>query len=583
MPRRKLYRVLYLPFLLALVFTAVIVAALMVAALRAPQHSHARERASLAAEFAAPSLIADGHEAPRGDLADFPEDMGLAFVQADGNPRWTHGRLGQDVVRAFTPRLTGHLQRSRSPSIVQHTVGDSLAIAFRPIYRSGQPVGAIVAAAPIAPFTSALRPLASTWVLLFAVTMLIALGASFLAARRIAAALSASRVSPDAPGGPESQRLPAPEIEEFLPIVETANRMTDYLRERLRNEVQQRNEVEVVLASMAEGVIVLDADQRLLRVNRAGERILGVKTDDVSGRNMLEVIRNADLQRFVTWAFSSGRPVETEVEIRREKDVVLQAHGTVLHDEAGHKIGGLIVLNDVTRLRQLENVRRDFVANVSHELRTPITSIKGFVETLQDGALDNREDAERFLDIVARQSDRLNAILEDLLSLSRIEQDADRSEIELARGDVRRVMRAAIQACQVKAQDKGVQVDLDCPAGVEAKINAPLLEQAVVNLIDNAIKYSEPGERVSVGLTHTDLDVVISVADHGPGIPREHLPRLFERFYRVDKARSRSLGGTGLGLAIVKHIAQVHGGAALVESRPGKGSTFSIRLPRGLA
>jgi two-component system phosphate regulon sensor histidine kinase PhoR len=270
--------------------------------------------------------------------------------------------------------------------------------------------------------------------------------------------------------------------------------------------------------------------------------------------------------------------VEGDIVLHDEQQRFLQAHGTLLRDAGGHDIGALIVLNDVTRLRRLETVRRDFVANVSHELKTPITAVKGCVETLLDGALADPAAGRRFLDIIARQAERLNAIVDDLLALSRIEQEAEKQEIPLRRGPLREVAQAAIQSCTVGAAARDIRIDLDCPDAPTAKINPPLLEQALVNLIDNAVKYSESGSRVLVEIRRKDREVRIRIRDWGCGIPREHLPRLFERFYRVDKARSRKVGGTGLGLAIVKHIAQAHGGRVEVESTPGVGSVFTLVL-----
>ncbi|MFA5112568.1 MAG: ATP-binding protein, partial [Desulfobaccales bacterium] len=231
-------------------------------------------------------------------------------------------------------------------------------------------------------------------------------------------------------------------------------------------------------------------------------------------------------------------------------------------------------------LRRLEQARRDFVANVSHELKTPITSIKGFVETLLDGAIQEPDNAVNFLNIIARHADRLNAIIDDLLSLSRIEQDSDRGKIALAVSQVSEVLRKAVQVCRERAAAKDIAIDLTCPADLTAEINAPLLEQAVVNLIDNAVKYSPAARPVQVEARVEPGEVVILVKDQGPGIAPEHLARLFERFYRVDPGRSRKVGGTGLGLAIVKHIAQAHGGYVTLQSAPGKGSTFFIHLPQ---
>jgi two-component system, OmpR family, phosphate regulon sensor histidine kinase PhoR len=279
---------------------------------------------------------------------------------------------------------------------------------------------------------------------------------------------------------------------------------------------------------------------------------------------------------------ASASPVDGDIQIRGMHDRWVSAHGTVLHDPQQGKIGVLIVLHDVTRLRHLEEVRRDFVANVSHELRTPITSIKGFIETLVDGAFEDKENAHRFLQIMLRQVNRLDAIICDLLTLSRIERSSEEQMIEVAREPIRGVLQAAIEMCEKRAIDKRVQIQLNCSSDLVGQINAALLEQAVVNLLDNAVKYSNPETVVEVRAACEGEELAIRVQDRGCGIEAQHLPRLFERFYRVDKARSRELGGTGLGLAIVRHIVLAHRGSVTVESTVGVGSTFCLRLPMSL-
>ena len=221
------------------------------------------------------------------------------------------------------------------------------------------------------------------------------------------------------------------------------------------------------------------------------------------------------------------------------------------------------------------------MANVSHELKTPVTSIKGFAETLEDGALEDTVAARRFVRIIAGQADRLNSIIEDLLALSTLEQSGDSPLLQLEGADLCDVVAVALEVCGPKAGAKGIELREECPGRLFARVSPPLLEQAVVNLIDNAVKYSAEGCAVVVTLEEQGDEVVVSVSDEGQGIAREHLPRLFERFYRVDKARSRDMGGTGLGLAIVKHVAQIHGGRVSVDSVVGRGSTFRIHLPRG--
>lgn len=378
--------------------------------------------------------------------------------------------------------------------------------------------------------------------------------------------------------GELSYKLLVPDTAELADVAVALNQMAGQLADRIRTISRQGHEQEAMLASMVEGVLAVDTQQRVISLNRAAAELLSCHIQESLGRGLQEVVRSAQLRRFVSQALEGRRPIEDDLVLSGLGGRILQAHGTALRDASGHAVGAVIVLNDVTQLRRLENLRRDFVANVSHELRTPITSIKGFVETLLDGALDNREDAERFLHIVARQADRLNAIIEDLLALSKIEQGAESGEIDLADAPVRPILESAILVCASKGSERDVRVRLTCDENLRARVNAPLFEQAVVNLLDNAIKYSEPGAEVSLEAANSHGEVTVTVRDQGCGIAADHLPRLFERFYRVDKARSRKLGGTGLGLSIVKHIVNAHQGRVTVESQPGVGSTFRIHL-----
>ncbi len=375
-------------------------------------------------------------------------------------------------------------------------------------------------------------------------------------------------------------RPPIAESEEIGALSESLNQMAVELREHIDTVMRQRNEIKAVLSSMVEGVIAVDMEERVISMNHAAARMFGCDPAEVQGRSIQEVVRNTVLQQFVKNALSSREAVEKEIVLSTDSERFLNGHGTLLRDAEGNQIGALIVLNDVTRLLRLEKIRREFVANVSHEIKTPITAIKGFVETLRDGALENHEDAERFLEIIGKHVDRLEAIIENLLSLSRIEQGTGREEVVLDEGRLKDVFETAIQVCEAGAMAKKIEVELSCAEEIVAKIDPQLLEQAVVNLIDNAIKYSNDGGTVRVEALQRKNEIIISVSDQGCGIEKEHLPRLFERFYRADKARSRQMGGTGLGLAIVKHIAQAHGGRVAVESIPGKGSTFSIHIPK---
>ncbi|MBI5559185.1 MAG: PAS domain-containing protein [Deltaproteobacteria bacterium] len=374
---------------------------------------------------------------------------------------------------------------------------------------------------------------------------------------------------------------------EVAALAAALDSMAEQLNERIRTILRQRNELEAVFSSMSEAVLAVDTEEKIINLNKAAAVLFAVEQKSVQGKLLQEVVRNVDLQHQVKQILANPEPLEDEIALRYGDDErFLQTNGVPLHDGSGKIIGVLVVLNDVTRLRRLENVRRDFVANVSHELKTPITSIKGYVETLLEGAIDDREDALHFLRIVARQSERLYAIIEDLLALSRIEKQSEDREVDLRAGELYQVLAEAVLTCKMKADEKRIHIALHCPDTLRVRMNSTLLEQAMVNLVVNAIKYSDEGSEVVVRAEEKKSGdggrgIVISVQDFGVGIARKHLPRLFERFYRSDKARSRKVGGTGLGLAIVKHIAQAHGGDVSVQSHEGKGSTFFIHLPGG--
>ena len=380
--------------------------------------------------------------------------------------------------------------------------------------------------------------------------------------------------------------IPTPDLAELGMIAAAVTGLRDQLVERGRTIGRQGTQQEAVLASMSEGVLAVDNRHRLLSINTAAASLLGIEPGRMLLRPMQEVIANPDLRRFVLKAIDCQEPVEDDLLLRdglRERTLLVR--GTALRSPRGTDQGAVIVLNDVTHFRHLENVRRDFVANVSHELKTPTASIRGFVETLLDGAIDDHDDAIRFLSIIARQAERLEAIIEDLLALSRIERIEESSDLSLENIALSEVITAAIGSCQLRASERAIDVTVDCDPRVQVAVNPPLFEQALINLIDNAIKYSDTGKtvRLQVGSTQGPSaqtnSITISVADEGCGIDPQFLPRIFERFYRVDRARSRKLGGTGLGLSIVKHIVQAHGGSVDVHSTPGVGSVFSIHLP----
>ncbi len=376
-------------------------------------------------------------------------------------------------------------------------------------------------------------------------------------------------------------RIPVPALRTAGETATAFNRMIERIRDRFQRMEIERRDNQTLLASMGEGVLAVDGAERIVVMNRAARDALQLGAADSVGRTLPEAIRNPDLLRIVRRALESPGLVQGTVRIAEPEERFLSASGSSWMDPDRGEIGALLVLTDVTRMKKLEDLRRDFVANVSHELRTPITSIRGFAETLRDSDDIPAEDRKRFYEIVARESTRLHEMLEDLLVLARIEKDADGGAIAKARSSIRQVLERASTALAREAESRSMEIRIDCPEDLVADVHEPLLEQAVTNLVGNALRYSDTGKCVSVEGRTLGRETVIAVEDQGWGIPAEHLPRVFERFYRVSQSRARRTGGTGLGLAIVKHITQAHGGFVTVTSRMGEGSRFEIHLPPG--
>lgn len=344
-------------------------------------------------------------------------------------------------------------------------------------------------------------------------------------------------------------RVPIPAPSELAALANALNEMARQLHDKITTITSQRNELEAVLSSMIEGVVAVDHGGHIVSINRAAAELLSVDPVQVQGRNIEEAVRQADIHQFVRTTLESKEPTEAEVSLQIEGERFFQLHGARVPNVVGGRAqgasvgaGAVIVLHDITRMRRLENVRRDFVANVSHELKTPTTSIQGFVEALLEKGVDDPEQTRRYIGIIAKHSDKLNSIIEDLLSLSRLEEDQEQRRILFENASLRPALAAAIELLGPRAEQKQIGVKLICADDIEARVNPALIEQAVFNLVDNAIKYSQPGEAVTVSAERTDTEIAVSVQDNGCGIDRRHLSRLFERFYVVDKGRSRKLG-----------------------------------------
>ena len=382
-------------------------------------------------------------------------------------------------------------------------------------------------------------------------------------------------------GGELAYRLAIPPVPHLAELARSINQTADRLQKYIQALNEERSLRTLILANMTRGVIAIDPRHAVLDLNDAARRLLALNNPTPDGTRIGEVLRYPELLSLIDESERSGEPVEKEMAMDGSGEVLLNLRATALKDVSGVRVGTLVVLSDVTLLRRLETVRQDFVANVSHELRTPVTSVKGFAEALLDGAVKDPETAERFLKIIVRQANQLELIIRDLLDLSRLE-DHSAQALDRQETPVIELLKNAAELCQGRAAERGVTLSLACEDGLTAVVHPGLMEQALVNLIDNAITYgtvSGKSAKVDIEAAKEGPSVRITVRDYGPGIEHKHLDRLFERFYRVDKGRSREFGGTGLGLAIVKHIALIHKGTVGVESEVGKGSVFTIRLP----
>ncbi|MDB6093196.1 MAG: sensor signal transduction histidine kinase [Verrucomicrobia bacterium] len=338
-----------------------------------------------------------------------------------------------------------------------------------------------------------------------------------------------------------------------------------------------QHRLETLLDSMIEGLVVLDVNGRITLANRAAETLFGFSRQMIGG-TLLEAVRHHEVAALAARLGSETAILDHELRIEGPPPRVLQVNAVALRDGAGIGGGAMLVFHDLTRLRELEGARQEFVANVSHELRTPLSLIKGAAETLLDGAKNDPGAVERLLQIIDRHADRLTLLIDDLLLLAKL--DSGRIVIHPEPSALRSATQEVFGDLSKRAAARNVRLENAVPSGLMAQADPDRLRQVLSNLVDNGIKYGKAGGLLTVSARLLSESVIeVGVKDDGPGIPQDALARVFERFYRVDKARSREQGGTGLGLAIVKHAVQAHGGEVRVESEPGQGAAFYFTLP----
>jgi two-component system phosphate regulon sensor histidine kinase PhoR len=406
--------------------------------------------------------------------------------------------------------------------------------------------------------------LAATFALLF-----------WLSGRHSARVAALARVAARVGAGDADARALERPDDELGRLGAALNRMSEEMRERLEALARERDEREHILAHMSDGVALVDGDGRLAHCNHSLAEILGAPRPAPPGTPFAEFVRAPELAELLQRARSEGRGLVAELRLWSPRPRFVRASVTPLDPDTGER---LLVLHDLTEAETLNRVRQDFVANVSHELRTPLTSLRGYAETLLDGGLDDVQRREEFVRVIRDQAERLQALLDDLLSLAALERPE--AEPRRERFDLRALLAEHVGAERARAERAGLALTLEPGPAIELAADRARLAQVIANLLDNALKYTERGG-VTVRAGADPARAWCEVEDTGPGIPAEDQPRVFERFYRVDKARSREKGGTGLGLSIVKHVLALHGGEVSLRSAPGAGSTFRFELPRG--
>jgi two-component system phosphate regulon sensor histidine kinase PhoR len=479
---------------------------------------------------------------------------------------------------ASRPEVAQALAQGRGSSVRwSSTLQVDLLYAATLLGEVAQPRLVIRLAMPLAALQESLAASRRLVAAALALGVLISLGVAYLVARGVTHPVKAlTATAQEITAGNLSTRVRRYAPGEIGELGRAFDGMAQALQDRLDDLAREAGRQEAILRGMVEGVLLTDGQGLVLLVNQAFMDIFGLSADP-TGRPYYEVARNPDLQEAMGRVMGGDKRLTRELRVLSPRERFVEAHLVGVRG-AGEQDGVVAVFHDVSERRRTEQMRRDFVANTSHELRTPLAAIKAAAETLLDGALDNPEHARNFVQMIARQSTRLEGLGDDLLSLARLE--SGRVELEREALSLSGLMESALLLAKDQAGRKGTPLEAR-PLDQEAFIlgDRRQLEQALTNLLDNAIKYGEPGRPVILEFTVRGQEAWLAVRDQGPGIAAEHLPRLCERFYRVDKDRSRRQGGTGLGLAIVKHIAQAHGGRVDASSEPGRGSTFTIRLP----
>jgi two-component system phosphate regulon sensor histidine kinase PhoR len=486
------------------------------------------------------------------------------------------------------PQMENHLNRPEVKTALSGSIGsdtrysptlkiDMLYVAL-PLKEKNTTIGVLRLALTLEKVQKTLSAIRRVVLLglLFALGLAFVLG-SIVAGRTVKPINRMIRVSRKFSEGDFSRRIIQPSKDEIGELAATLNKMAQDIENKIKEINTQNQKLAAIFNSMIEGVMVIDKAGHIVSINPTVEKIFDVLKSDVEGKVFLEAIRNNDISEVINAILKVGKPISKEISLIYPIRRIFEVNATPIFDNDA--IGGcLVVIHDITEIRRLETVRQDFVANVSHELKTPLTSIKGFVETLLEGALDDKENNRNFLKIIQDHTGRLHKLVDDLLSLSHLES----KEIMLEKKsfNLRQQLEEVISAFKSQLKKMKIEIENKLPASIFISADKDSIEQVFTNLIDNAIKFNKEKGTIHIYAQEVNGKIKVFVEDSGIGIPEKDIPRIFERFYRVDKARSRELSGTGLGLSIVKHIIELHGGSVGLESTEGFGSKFWFILPK---
>ena len=477
------------------------------------------------------------------------------------------------------------LQQARADGLgmsirYSNTLDRDMMYVAVPILTSDEVLGFVRLAVSLDTTGESLFDLWSVVFLAILLVLLLTLPVSFILGRRVTKPLErliefARRISK----GDYDHRVSIKSNDEIGELAENLDEMAATIKEKVRQVTESKNKLEAVLANMTSGVIFVDKEGRISLVNPTAEKYLAFLAPKNADIPHSTSIRDPKLSSGINEALQTGKLVQKQLKILVPREMTLEVTISPFLDEEERLNGVVAVLHDITQIRKLEKMRTEFVDNVSHELKTPVTAIKGFTETLLDGAMYERETCREFIEIINQEAGRLSRLIQDLLDLSRIE--FKRVNAKRRKVDLLTIMRHTVVKMQGHVENSNLKLILNLPEKtIPVKVDSDMIEQVLFNLIENAIKYTTAQGQITLEVDESEKNITVWVRDTGVGIPREDLDRVFERFYRVDKTRSRAMGGTGLGLSIVKHIIDFHGGSVGVESTSGIGSNFYFILPK---